>query len=138
MPPTGVTVRVVVVVLDDGVRSSRETLMQPLRVVRTRVNTARMAMVDFFMGTGWFLPNLRASRGERPYARPPFPAIHPPGRPPTIAVGMNAFLILAILLAVAWFVLRVALAVTGAALHLLWILAIIFFVVWLIRKIAGK
>lgn len=54
------------------------------------------------------------------------------------SAGMNPLLILAILLVLAWVVLRVALAVTGFFLHLLWIAAIVLAVVWLIRKLASK
>lgn len=46
-------------------------------------------------------------------------------------------LILALVLLIAWVVLRVALAVTGAFLHLLWIAALVMAVVWLVGKIRG-
>lgn len=45
---------------------------------------------------------------------------------------------LAIILLVAWVLLRFALAITGAFLHLLWILAVILLVLWLIGKIRGS
>lgn len=51
---------------------------------------------------------------------------------------MSKVLILAIFLLVLWVVLRVALAVTGLFLHLLWIFAIILAVMWLIGKLRGK
>ena len=51
---------------------------------------------------------------------------------------MNPLLILAILLALTWVILRVALAVTGFFLHLLWIAAIVLVAVWLIRKLTSK
>jgi hypothetical protein len=46
-------------------------------------------------------------------------------------------LIIAVFLLVAWALLRFTLAVTGAFLHLLWIIAIIMLVMWLIGKIRG-
>lgn len=51
---------------------------------------------------------------------------------------MNALAGLAVLLLVIWLVLRLALAVTSGALHLLWIAAVIMFVVWLIGKMRGR
>ena len=45
---------------------------------------------------------------------------------------------LAIVLIVAWIVLRLALAVTGGLLHILWIAAIIFLVLWLIGLLRGR
>ncbi|HEX8296284.1 MAG TPA: hypothetical protein VF593_08285 [Chthoniobacteraceae bacterium] len=45
---------------------------------------------------------------------------------------------LAVLLVIAWFVLRMALAITSGVLHLLWIAAIIMFVLWAFGKIRGK
>ncbi len=51
---------------------------------------------------------------------------------------MSKLLILAILLAIAWVVLRVALAVTGVFLHLLWIIAVVLVVLWLVGKLRGK
>jgi hypothetical protein len=45
--------------------------------------------------------------------------------------------IFALLLLVAWVVLRVALAVTSGMLHLLWIAAIIMFILWIIGKARG-
>jgi len=50
---------------------------------------------------------------------------------------MSRILVLAILLVILWLVLRVALAVTGVFLHLLWIFAIILAVMWLIAKLRG-
>jgi hypothetical protein len=43
---------------------------------------------------------------------------------------------LAVLLVIAWIILRVALAVTSAFLHLLWIAAVVLFVIWLFRRLA--
>ena len=51
---------------------------------------------------------------------------------------MSKLLVLAIFLLILWVVLRVALAVTGVFLHVLWILAIIFAVMWLIGKLRGS
>jgi hypothetical protein len=50
---------------------------------------------------------------------------------------MNKILIAAVFLLVLWVVLRVTLAVTGIFLHLLWIIAIILGVLWLLGKIRG-
>ena len=50
---------------------------------------------------------------------------------------MNSFLWLAIVLVVVWLVARVFLALTGALLHLLWIIGIILLVVWVFRKVMG-
>ncbi len=44
---------------------------------------------------------------------------------------------LAIFLLILWIVLRVALALTGVFLHVIWILAVILFVIWLIGKFRG-
>ena len=48
---------------------------------------------------------------------------------------MNFIPLLAILLLVIWVVARVVLAVTGLFLHLLWVMAIVLFAIWLLRKI---
>ena len=45
---------------------------------------------------------------------------------------------LAIFLLILWAVLKLALAVTGAFLHILWIVAVILFVFWLIDKLRGN
>ena len=50
---------------------------------------------------------------------------------------MNLIAWLAILLLIVWVVLRLALAVTSGALHLLWIAAIVMFVIWLIGRMRG-
>ena len=47
-------------------------------------------------------------------------------------------LVLAIFLMILWVVLGVALAVTGVFLHLLWILAIILAILWLVGKLRGS
>lgn len=51
---------------------------------------------------------------------------------------MNKFLVLAVLLLLAWVVLRLALAITGVLLHILWIAAIILAVLWLVGKLRGS
>lgn len=48
------------------------------------------------------------------------------------------FIWLAVVLMIAWLILRIALAVTSLALHLLWIGAIICGVIWILRQISGK
>jgi hypothetical protein len=47
---------------------------------------------------------------------------------------MNKILVFSAVLLVVWVVLRVALAITSMFLHLLWIIAVILFVMWLIGK----
>ena len=49
----------------------------------------------------------------------------------------NSLIWLALLLFVLWIVLRVALAVSGGFLHLLWIGAIIFALIWVFQNIRG-
>jgi hypothetical protein len=51
---------------------------------------------------------------------------------------MNKLLLLAFVLLVAWVVLRLVLAVTGAFLHILWIVALVLVVLWLLGKLKGK
>jgi hypothetical protein len=48
---------------------------------------------------------------------------------------MHSFVWLAIVLLVIWVVLRLALAVTSGLLHLLWIAAVIMFVMWLVKRV---
>lgn len=50
---------------------------------------------------------------------------------------MNSLVWLAILLIVIWIVLRVFLALTSVALHVLWIIGVILFLVWLFKKFAS-
>jgi hypothetical protein len=50
---------------------------------------------------------------------------------------MNSLIYLAIVLVILWVVARVFLAVTGAMLHLLWIVAVICFVIWIFKRVAG-
>ena len=47
---------------------------------------------------------------------------------------MNSLIWFAVLLVVIWIVARVFLAVTGALLHVLWIIAIIALIVWAVKK----
>ena len=49
----------------------------------------------------------------------------------------NSLIWLAVLLFVLWIVLRLVLAVSGGFLHLLWIGAIIFALIWAFRIISG-
>ena len=51
---------------------------------------------------------------------------------------MNSLLGTAIFLLILWLVLRIALAVTGVFLHVLWVIAIVLAVLWLVGKIRGK
>ena len=51
---------------------------------------------------------------------------------------MNWLLWLAIILVVLWVLAEVLGFVLGAALHLLWIAAIVLFVLWLFRKVRGR
>lgn len=51
---------------------------------------------------------------------------------------MSRILVLAVFLLILWVILRLALALTGVFLHLLWIAAIILAVMWLVGKIRGK
>ncbi len=63
-----------------------------------------------------------------------------PPAPPTMSTDSPAkkshhhFIWWAVVLVVIWVVLRVALALTSVALHLLWIGAIIFAIVWVMRQ----
>ena len=50
---------------------------------------------------------------------------------------MHKLLIIALLFLIAWVVLRLALAVTGVFLHLLWVVAVVLVVLWLIGKLRG-
>ena len=47
---------------------------------------------------------------------------------------MHSFLWLAILLVIFWVVARIFLAVTGAMLHLLWIVALVCFIIWAVGR----
>jgi hypothetical protein len=48
---------------------------------------------------------------------------------------MSKLLLLAIFMMVLWVVLRVALTLTGFFLHLIWIFAVLFAVLWLVGKL---
>ncbi len=50
---------------------------------------------------------------------------------------MSKLLSLAVLFLIIWVLLRVALAVTGVFLHLLWIIAVILLVLWVVGKVRG-
>jgi hypothetical protein len=50
---------------------------------------------------------------------------------------MNALIGIAIFLLILWVVLKLALAITGGLLHLIWIAAVVMFVLWLIGKARG-
>ncbi len=50
---------------------------------------------------------------------------------------MSKLLSLAVLLLILWVVFRVALAVTGVALHLIWVVAVILALIWLVGKLRG-
>lgn len=51
---------------------------------------------------------------------------------------MSKLLLLAVVLLIAWVILRVALAITGVFLHLIWIIALVLMVLWLVGKIRIK
>lgn len=51
---------------------------------------------------------------------------------------MHTFLWLAVVLVILWIILKFALALTGAALHLLWIAAIIMLIIWVINMVRGS
>lgn len=51
--------------------------------------------------------------------------------------SMSKLLILAVFLVILWVILRVALAITGVFLHLLWVAAIILAIFWLVGKLRG-
>jgi len=51
---------------------------------------------------------------------------------------MNSLVWLALVLLVAWIVLKLVVAVTSGLLHLLWVAAVIMFILWLVGKVRGK
>jgi len=51
---------------------------------------------------------------------------------------MNFLPLLAVALVILWVLARIVFAVTGLFLHLLWILAVLMLVFWLIGKLRGK
>ncbi len=50
---------------------------------------------------------------------------------------MNSLIWIAVVLVVIWIVARVFLAVTSALLHVIWIIAIVAAIIWLVRKFTG-
>jgi hypothetical protein len=51
---------------------------------------------------------------------------------------MNSLALLAVVLLIAWVVLKMALAVTSVALHLLWVAALVMLVIWAFGKLRGR
>ena len=51
---------------------------------------------------------------------------------------MKVLIAIAILLIIAWIVLRIALAITSGLLHLLWVVALVMLVMWGWEKIRRK
>lgn len=51
---------------------------------------------------------------------------------------MNIMAGLAVFLLILWVVLRVALAITSGLLHLLWIAAVVMFVMWAVGRLRSK
>ena len=49
----------------------------------------------------------------------------------------HSFLGLALALVIIWVVLRLALAITSGLLHLLWIGAVIFAIIWVVRQFSS-
>jgi hypothetical protein len=56
----------------------------------------------------------------------------------TQILKMSKLLALAILLLVVWVILKVALAITSVSLHVLWIVAVVLAVLWLVGKLRGS
>lgn len=50
----------------------------------------------------------------------------------------HSFIWLAVALVIVWVILRVALAITSVALHLLWIAAIGFGILWVMKQFSTK
>jgi hypothetical protein len=50
---------------------------------------------------------------------------------------MNALIGIAIFLLILWVVLRLALAITSGLLHLVWIVAVVMFVLWIVGHLRG-
>lgn len=51
---------------------------------------------------------------------------------------MNALIGIAIFLLILWLVLRLALAITGGLLHLVWIAAVVMFILWIVGNLRGS
>ena len=49
---------------------------------------------------------------------------------------MNNLVYFAIALVILWIVARVFLAVTSVMLHLVWVIAVICFIIWVVKKVA--
>ncbi len=47
---------------------------------------------------------------------------------------MNSLIWLAVVLIIAWIVLKFFLAITSVVLHVVWVLALIFLAIWLFKK----
>ena len=47
---------------------------------------------------------------------------------------MNSLIWLALVLFIIWLVVRVVFAVTGFVFHILWVVAVILLIVWLVRR----
>ena len=56
----------------------------------------------------------------------------------TVRMKMKVLVVIAILLVVAWIVLRIALAITSGLLHLLWVVALVMLVMWAWDRIRRK
>ena len=48
---------------------------------------------------------------------------------------MNTLIWVAVVLVIIWIVARLFLAVTGALLHVLWIIAIVALIIWVVKKL---
>lgn len=59
-------------------------------------------------------------------------------RPDTFCMKMKGLIAVAVLLVIAWVVLRIALAITSGLLHLLWIVALVMAAMWAWGKVRGK
>jgi hypothetical protein len=62
----------------------------------------------------------------------------PVGRHEYVPMKVKALIAIALLLMIAWVVLRVALAITSGLLHLLWIVALVMLVIWAWGQIRAK
>jgi hypothetical protein len=50
----------------------------------------------------------------------------------------HSFLWIAVVLVIIWIIAKTVLAVTSVALHLLWVLAIIALVIWLVGRVSNR
>ena len=64
-----------------------------------------------------------------------FAAIGPARARDTVNMNMKVLVAIALLLIVAWVVLRIALAITSGLLHLLWIVALVMLAIWAWGKV---